>query len=163
MGEEEMNRDKSVWLLGEEVAQYDGAHKVSRGLWRKFGDERIYDTPITEMGFAGIAVGAAMAGTKPVCEFMTFNFSMPIVSRPALISRTSGIWKREAEAEPEADAYYGSYGYNNIGYSNLGVSTYTRPVVSRIATPVVSRYAAPVVSRPIVSGYSSLGRFGGLW
>merc|ERR1719270_1637125 len=107
------------------------------------------------------------------------SFSAPIVSRPALISRTSGIWKREAEAEPEADAYYGSYGYNNIGYSNLGVSTYTRPVVSRIATPVVSRpvvstvsriaapvvsrYAAPVVSRPIVSGYSSLGRFGGLW
>merc|ERR1712029_321678 len=96
------------------------------------------------------------------------SFSAPIVSRPALISRTSGIWKREAEAEPEADAYYGSYGYNNIGYSNLGVSTYTRPVVSRIATPVVStvsriaapvvsRYAAPVVSRPIVSGYSSLG------
>merc|ERR1712198_256409 len=95
------------------------------------------------------------------------SFSAPIVSRPALISRTSGIWKREAEAEPEADAYYGSYGYNNIGYSNLGVSTYTRPVVSRIATPVVStvsriaapvvsRYAAPVVSRPIVSGYSSL-------
>merc|ERR1712002_428615 len=107
------------------------------------------------------------------------SFSAPIVSRPALISRTSGIWKREAEAEPEADAYYGSYGYNNIGYSNLGVSTYTRPVISRIATPVVSRpvvstvsriaapvvsrYAAPVVSRPIVSGYSSLGRFGGLW
>merc|ERR1719270_999042 len=88
------------------------------------------------------------------------SFSAPIVSRPALISRTSGIWKREAEAEPEADAYYGSYGYNNIGYSNLGVSTYTRPVVSRvsrIAAPVVSRYAAPVVSRPIVSGYSSLG------
>merc|ERR1712014_170709 len=77
--EEEMNRDKSVWLLGEEVAQYDGAYKVSRGLWRKFGDERIYDTPITEMGFAGIAVGAAMAGTKPICEFMTFNFSMQAI------------------------------------------------------------------------------------
>jgi len=77
--EEEMARDKSVWLLGEEVAQYDGAYKVSRGLWRKFGDERIYDTPITEMGFAGIAVGAAMAGTKPICEFMTFNFSMQAI------------------------------------------------------------------------------------
>merc|ERR1712178_335374 len=77
--EEEMNRDKSVWLLGEEVAQYDGAYKVTRGLWRKFGDERIYDTPITEMGFAGIAVGAAMAGTKPICEFMTFNFSMQAI------------------------------------------------------------------------------------
>lgn len=77
--EEEMALDKSVWLCGEEVAQYDGAYKVSRGLWRKFGDERIYDTPITEMGFAGIAVGAAMAGTKPICEFMTFNFSMQAI------------------------------------------------------------------------------------
>jgi len=114
------------------------------------------------------------------------SFSAPIVSRPALISRTSGIWKREAEAEPEADAYYGSYGYNNIGYSNLGysnlgynnigysnlgVSTFSRPVVStvsRVATPVVSRpivssYSRQIVSRPIVSGYSSLGRFGGRW
>merc|ERR1711872_986503 len=86
------------------------------------------------------------------------SFSAPIVSRPALISRTSGIWKREAEAEPEADAYYGSYGYNNIGYSNLGVSTYTRPVVSRIATPVVSRPVVSTVSRiaaPVVSRYAA--------
>jgi pyruvate dehydrogenase E1 component beta subunit len=77
--EEEMEKDDKVWLLGEEVAQYDGAYKVSRGLWRKFGDNRVYDTPITEMGFAGIAVGAAMAGTKPICEFMTFNFSMQAI------------------------------------------------------------------------------------
>jgi len=77
--EEEMENDDKVWLLGEEVAQYDGAYKVSRGLWRKFGDSRVYDTPITEMGFAGIAVGSAMAGLKPVCEFMTFNFSMQAI------------------------------------------------------------------------------------
>merc|ERR1711879_50585 len=77
--EEEMTKDDKVWLLGEEVAQYDGAYKVTRGLWRKFGDNRVYDTPITEMGFAGIAVGAAMAGLKPVCEFMTFNFSMQAI------------------------------------------------------------------------------------
>merc|ERR1711981_719103 len=77
--EEEMVKDDKVWLLGEEVAQYDGAYKVSRGLWRKFGDSRVYDTPITEMGFAGIAVGSAMAGLKPVCEFMTFNFSMQAI------------------------------------------------------------------------------------
>lgn len=68
-------------LLGEEVAQYDGAYKVSRGLWKKYGDERIIDTPITEMGFAGVAVGAAMAGLKPICEFMTFNFSMQAIDQ----------------------------------------------------------------------------------
>merc|ERR1711981_909171 len=77
--EEEMEKDEKVWLLGEEVAQYDGAYKVSRGLWRKFGDSRVYDTPITEMGFTGIAVGSAMAGLKPICEFMTFNFSMQAI------------------------------------------------------------------------------------
>jgi len=77
--EEEMTKDDKVWILGEEVAQYDGAYKVTRGLWRKFGDNRVYDTPITEMGFAGIAVGSAMAGLKPVCEFMTFNFSMQAI------------------------------------------------------------------------------------
>ncbi|KAF2362483.1 Transketolase-like pyrimidine-binding domain [Trinorchestia longiramus] len=77
--DEEMARDDKVLILGEEVAQYDGAYKVSRGLWRKYGDKRVIDTPITEMGFAGIAVGAAMAGLRPVCEFMTFNFSMQAI------------------------------------------------------------------------------------
>merc|ERR1711983_470197 len=62
--------------MGEEVAQYDGAYKVTRGLWKKYGDKRVIDTPITEMGFAGLAVGAAMNGLRPICEFMTFNFSM---------------------------------------------------------------------------------------
>uniref|UniRef100_A0A183BBC3 Pyruvate dehydrogenase E1 component subunit beta n=1 Tax=Echinostoma caproni TaxID=27848 RepID=A0A183BBC3_9TREM len=73
---EEMERDKDVIILGEEVAQYDGAYKVTKGLWKMFGDDRVIDTPITEMGFAGVAVGAAMAGLKPICEFMTFNFAM---------------------------------------------------------------------------------------
>lgn len=77
--DEEMDRDESVFLLGEEVAQYDGAYKVSRGLWKKYGDKRVVDTPITESGFTGIAVGAAMAGLRPVCEFMTFNFSMQAI------------------------------------------------------------------------------------
>jgi len=79
--DEEMAKDETVYLLGEEVAQYDGAYKVSRGLWKKYGDDRVYDTPITEMGFAGIAVGSAMAGLKPVCEFMTFNFSMQAIDQ----------------------------------------------------------------------------------
>uniref|UniRef100_A0A3B5LNM5 Pyruvate dehydrogenase E1 component subunit beta n=1 Tax=Xiphophorus couchianus TaxID=32473 RepID=A0A3B5LNM5_9TELE len=79
--DEELERDERVFLLGEEVAQYDGAYKVSRGLWKKYGDKRIIDTPISEMGFAGIAVGAAMAGLRPICEFMTFNFSMQAIDQ----------------------------------------------------------------------------------
>lgn len=79
--DEEMERDERVFIMGEEVAQYDGAYKVSRGLWKKYGDKRVVDTPITEMGFAGIAVGAAMAGLRPVCEFMTFNFSMQAIDQ----------------------------------------------------------------------------------
>ncbi|GIY55367.1 pyruvate dehydrogenase E1 component subunit beta, mitochondrial [Caerostris darwini] len=77
--DEEMERDERVYLLGEEVAMYDGAYKVSRGLWKKYGDKRVIDTPITEIGFAGIAVGSALAGLRPVCEFMTFNFSMQAI------------------------------------------------------------------------------------
>ncbi|ORZ29386.1 Thiamin diphosphate-binding protein [Catenaria anguillulae PL171] len=77
--EEEMRRDEAVFLLGEEVAQYNGAYKVSRGLLDKFGPKRVIDTPITEMGFAGLAVGAALHGLKPICEFMTFNFSMQAI------------------------------------------------------------------------------------
>ncbi|HTK35456.1 MAG TPA: pyruvate dehydrogenase complex E1 component subunit beta [Caulobacteraceae bacterium] len=73
---EEMRRDDKVFLLGEEVAQYQGAYKVSRDLLQEFGDNRVVDSPITEHGFAGIGVGAAMAGLKPIIEFMTFNFAM---------------------------------------------------------------------------------------
>lgn len=79
--DEEMERDDRVFLLGEEVAQYDGAYKVSRGLWKKYGDRRVIDTPITEMGFAGIAVGAAFDGLRPICEFMTFNFAMQAIDQ----------------------------------------------------------------------------------
>ncbi|EUB62991.1 Pyruvate dehydrogenase E1 component subunit beta [Echinococcus granulosus] len=78
---EEIERDKNVFILGEEVAQYDGAYKVTKNLWRTFGDDRVIDTPISEMGFTGIAVGAAMAGSRPVCEFMTFNFAMQAIDQ----------------------------------------------------------------------------------
>jgi len=73
---EEMARDESVFLMGEEVAEYDGAYKVSKGLLEKFGPKRVVDSPISELGFAGLGVGAAMTGLRPVIEFMTFNFSM---------------------------------------------------------------------------------------
>jgi len=77
--DEEIARDDRVFLIGEEVGQYNGAYKVSRGLWEKWGNKRIVDTPITEAGFAGLAVGAALAGLRPICEFMTFNFSMQAI------------------------------------------------------------------------------------
>ena len=73
---EEMRRDPNVFLMGEEVAAYQGAYKVSKGLLDEFGDKRVIDSPITELGFAGLGVGAAMAGLRPVIEFMTFNFSI---------------------------------------------------------------------------------------
>jgi pyruvate dehydrogenase E1 component beta subunit len=73
---EEMRRDKTVFLMGEEVAQYQGAYKVSQGLLEEFGDRRVIDTPITEHGFAGLGVGAAFAGLRPIVEFMTWNFAM---------------------------------------------------------------------------------------
>src|SRR5687768_935868 len=73
---EEILRDENVFVMGEEVAEYDGAYKVTRGLWKEFGDKRVVDTPITELGFAGVDVGAAMAGLRPVIEFMTWNFAV---------------------------------------------------------------------------------------
>jgi pyruvate dehydrogenase E1 component beta subunit len=78
---EEMRRDPTVFLMGEEVAQYQGAYKVSRDLLQEFGDQRVVDTPITEHGFAGLGVGAAMAGLKPIVEFMTFNFAMQAIDQ----------------------------------------------------------------------------------
>ena len=78
---EEMRRDEAVFLMGEEVAQYQGAYKVSRDLLQEFGDRRVVDTPITEHGFAGLGVGAAMAGLKPIVEFMTWNFAMQAIDQ----------------------------------------------------------------------------------
>ncbi|MGJ8562179.1 MAG: pyruvate dehydrogenase complex E1 component subunit beta [Alphaproteobacteria bacterium] len=76
---EEMRRDETVFIMGEEVAEYQGAYKVTRELLQEFGEKRVVDTPITEHGFAGIGVGAAMGGLKPIVEFMTFNFAMQAI------------------------------------------------------------------------------------
>ena len=78
---EELRRDKNVFLMGEEVAEYQGAYKVSQGLLEEFGSKRIIDTPITEHGFAGIATGASFAGLRPIVEFMTFNFAMQAIDQ----------------------------------------------------------------------------------
>jgi len=78
---EEMRRDQRIFLMGEEVAEYNGAYKVSQGMLDEFGPERVIDTPIAELGFAGIGVGAAMNGLRPIIEFMTFNFSLVAIDQ----------------------------------------------------------------------------------
>ena len=78
---EEMRRDEKIFLMGEEVAEYNGAYKVSQGMLAEFGAKRVIDTPIAELGFAGIAVGAAMNGLRPIVEFMTFNFSLVAIDQ----------------------------------------------------------------------------------
>jgi pyruvate dehydrogenase E1 component beta subunit len=91
---EEMRRDASVYLMGEEVAEYNGAYKVSQGMLDEFGAERVLDTPIAELGFAGIGVGSAINGLRPIIEFMTFNFSLvaidQIINSAAKIMSMSG-------------------------------------------------------------------------
>lgn len=91
---EEMERDEDVFLMGEEVGHYQGAYKVSQGLLQRFSERRVVDTPIAEMGFAGVGVGAAMVGLRPIIEFMTFNFSLvaidQIINNAAKIYQMSG-------------------------------------------------------------------------
>ncbi|HSR59366.1 MAG TPA: pyruvate dehydrogenase complex E1 component subunit beta [Robiginitalea sp.] len=91
---EEMRRDESIYLMGEEVAQYNGAYKASKGMLDEFGAKRVIDTPISELGFSGIAVGSAMIGNRPIVEFMTFNFSLvgidQIINNAAKIRQMSG-------------------------------------------------------------------------
>jgi pyruvate dehydrogenase E1 component beta subunit len=91
---EEMRRDPTVFLMGEEVAQYDGAYKVSQGMLDEFGPDRVVDTPIAENGFAGLGVGAAMAGMRPIIEFMTFNFSL--VAFDQVINSAAKIYQMSA-------------------------------------------------------------------
>ncbi|MCK5638804.1 MAG: pyruvate dehydrogenase complex E1 component subunit beta [Flavobacteriaceae bacterium] len=91
---EEMRRDETVYLMGEEVAEYNGAYKASKGMLDEFGAKRVIDTPIAELGFSGIAVGSAMGGNRPIVEYMTFNFSLvgidQIINNAAKIRQMSG-------------------------------------------------------------------------
>ena len=91
---EEMRRDESIYLMGEEVAEYNGAYKASKGMLDEFGKKRVIDTPISELGFAGIGVGSTMTGNRPIIEFMTFNFALvgidQIVNNAAKIRQMSG-------------------------------------------------------------------------
>ncbi|MCC4229884.1 pyruvate dehydrogenase complex E1 component subunit beta [Zunongwangia profunda] len=91
---EEMRKDESIYLMGEEVAEYNGAYKASKGMLDEFGPERVIDTPISELGFSGIGIGSAMNGNRPIIEFMTFNFSLvgidQIINNAAKIRQMSG-------------------------------------------------------------------------
>ena len=91
---EEMRRDETIYLMGEEVAEYNGAYKASKGMLDEFGPDRVIDTPIAELGFAGIAIGSAMNGNRPIVEYMTFNFSLvgidQIINNAAKIRQMSG-------------------------------------------------------------------------
>ena len=91
---EEMRKDESIFLMGEEVAEYNGAYKASKGMLDEFGAKRVIDTPIAELGFTGIAVGAAMNGNRPIVEYMTFNFALvgidQIINNAAKIRQMSG-------------------------------------------------------------------------
>lgn len=91
---EEMRRDESIYLMGEEVAEYNGAYKASKGMLDEFGPERVIDTPIAELGFSGIGIGSAMNGNRPIIEFMTFNFSLvgidQIINNAAKMRQMSG-------------------------------------------------------------------------
>lgn len=91
---EEMRRDETIYLMGEEVAEYDGAYKASKGMLEEFGPDRVIDTPISELGFAGIGIGSAMNGNRPIIEFMTFNFSLvgidQIINNAAKMRQMSG-------------------------------------------------------------------------
>ncbi len=91
---EEMRRDETIYLMGEEVAEYNGAYKASKGMLDEFGDKRVIDTPISEMGFSGIGVGSTMTGNRPIIEFMTFNFALvgidQIINNAAKIRQMSG-------------------------------------------------------------------------
>ena len=116
---EEMRRDERVYLMGEEVAEYNGAYKVSQGMLAEFGPERIIDTPIAELGFAGIGVGSAMNGLRPIIEFMTFNFSLvaidQIINSAAKVMSMSGgqysspiVFRGPTGSKPQLLSYLGA-------------------------------------------------------
>ena len=92
---EEMERDETIFLMGEEVAEYNGAYKVSEGLLDRFGPKRVWDTPISENGFCGLGIGAAMTGLRPIIEFMTFNFAMQ-----AMDQIINSAWIRSSPTSP---------------------------------------------------------------
>ena len=139
--EEELIRDRRVFIIGEEVAKYDGAYKVTRGLFDKFPEKdfRLVDTPITEQGFAGLAIGSAMAGLIPICEFMTFNFSMQAIDQVI---------------NSAAKMYYMSAGHFNVPITFRGPNGVSAGVAAQHSQCFASWYAH-VPGLKVVSPWSS--------
>src|SRR3984885_15365838 len=106
--DEEMTRDERVFIMGEEVAEYNGAYKVTKGMLDKWGPKRVVDTPISELGFAGLGIGAAMTGLRPVIEFMSFNFSF--VAADQLISNASKMYYMSGNRFPVPVVFRGPNG-----------------------------------------------------
>ena len=160
---EEIIRDESVFIMGEEVAEYDGAYKVTRGLWKEFGDKRVVDTPITELGFAAVGVGAAMAGLRPVIEFMTWNFSIlaadQIINHAAKMLYMSGgqfkvpivfrgpngsAYQVSSQHSQAFEAFYGNFpGLKVVMPSTAARRKYQSSMV-RLGRPAVSAPRPPV-------------------
>src|SRR5262245_2328015 len=105
---EEMERDENVFLMGEEVGHYQGAYKVSQGLLQRFSERRVVDAPIAEMGFAGVGVGAAMVGLRPIIEFMTFNFSLVAIDQ--IVNNAAKIYQMSAGQYPIPIVFRGPSG-----------------------------------------------------
>lgn len=136
---EEMRRDDRIFLIGEEVAEYHGAYKVSNGLWEEFGDKRVIDSPITEMGFTGLGVGAAFGGLLPIVEFMTMNFAMQAIDQ--IINSA-------------AKTYYMSGGLIQCPIVFRGINGITKRVAAQHAQCYASWYAH-VPGLKVLSPYDS--------
>ncbi len=129
--DEEMARDDSVILLGEEVGQYNGAYKVSQGLLEKYGPERVIDTPISEEGFTGIGIGAAMAGLRPIVEWMTLNFSLQamdqVISNAAKMRYMSGGQFTVPDGLPRTQRPRGVPGRPALPGAAVALRAFSRP------------------------------------
>ncbi|OQO07980.1 Pyruvate dehydrogenase E1 component subunit beta, mitochondrial [Cryoendolithus antarcticus] len=136
---EEMEKNDKVFVLGEEVAQYNGAYKVTKGLLDRFGDKRVIDSPITESGFCGLTVGAALAGLHPVCEFMTFNFAMQAIDQ--IINSAAKTHYMSGGIQPCNITFRGPNGFAS-GVAAQHSQDYTAWYASIPGLKVVSPYSA---------------------
>lgn len=133
---EEMERDPDIFLMGEEIAEYDGAYKVTKGLLDTFGDRRVVDSPISELGFAGLGVGAAMAGLRPVIEFMTFNFAFLAIDQ--IINGASKMYYMSAGQFPMPIVFRGPTGAAlqlSAQHSQACETYYTHAPGCKVVTP----------------------------
>src|SRR5947207_8822174 len=133
---EEMRRDERVFLMGEEVAEYNGAYKVSQGMLDEFGARRVIDTPISELGFAGIGIGAAMNGLRPIIEFMTFNFSLVAIDQ--VINNASKIMSMSGGQFPIPIVFRGptgSAGMLAAQHSNACDTSYASCLALKVIVP----------------------------